>query len=173
MQVHSISQQTARQGPTCKQRGPGLPQTPACLRPLCSGVGTQDKEKKAWYQLRPSHCQLPTIGPISPLLGDLTFLINTMNLSDHVVAKLVGSLIVQDLLSQHPAATSPSRLPSCLLFPCLLCVHVVEARSDPRPIPDKAFCPMRLRRTAPAGCRLHGLLVPISRSGLCRRTFLE
>lgn len=114
MQVHSISQQTARQGPTCKQRGPGLPQTPACLRPLCSGVGTQDKEKKAWYQLRPSHCQLPTIGPISPLLGDLTFLINTMNLSDHVVAKLVGSLIVQDLLSHHPAATSPSRLPSCL-----------------------------------------------------------
>lgn len=70
----------------------GLPQVPAELPPLHSGVETHgDEEKKAWCQLQCSHHQLCVREQVRPLSGVLHFFLRTMNISDYTVAKHLGS----------------------------------------------------------------------------------
>lgn len=71
----------------------GLPQVPAELPPLHSGVETHggDEEKKAWCQLQCSHHQLCVLEQVRPLSGVLHFSLCTMNISDPIVAKHLGS----------------------------------------------------------------------------------
>lgn len=91
--THYTGQEAAwLRGPTREQSGPGLPQAPAPLLPLHTGDQTQrHEEKTACYQLQCSHHQLHALELARPGFGVLSFFICDMNISDLLVAELLGS----------------------------------------------------------------------------------